>query len=83
MDRLHVSDQERHFASPLLYDSRASSGRDRRRRGLPGARSVTAHDSWVFGEWCAGPMRARVFEGDGRDAVSIYAAQLPLASTTR
>jgi len=58
MDRLHVSDQERHFASPLLYDSRASSGRDRRRRGLPGARSVTAHDSWVFGEWCAGAMRA-------------------------
>ena len=42
--------------------------------GLPGARSVTAHDSWVFGEWCAGAMRAGALfaQGGGRDAVPVY-----------
>ena len=63
--------------------ARASSGRDRRRRGLGGARSVTAEDSLGdLGRVLCRRDACRVLEG-GRDAVPFYRSNAALDSALR
>ena len=81
-ERQETRSDRRHFASPLLYDSRASSERDSRRSGASGS---TRRDSTrLTGVWASGVlarcMPGLVTEGGGRDAVSFQCSKAALES---
>jgi len=65
------------FSFALLYDLVEAAGVTGGGAGFLGARSVTAEDSWLFGEWCAGAIACRVsfFEGGGAGGLFQFNAE--------